>query len=89
MRIRSILLVLLFLFIGSSSACGDEACGSYRYVMLESGTIQITAYRGTYTKLILPDRLNGYIVSAIGSNAFYANKYLEKVTVPDSVTVIG
>jgi hypothetical protein len=56
---------------------------------LEDGTVEITKYNGTETKLDIPDELFGKKVSGIGSGAFAVNKNLTEVKVPFGITYIG
>lgn len=37
----------------------------------------------------MPSELDGYPVTRIAINAFYRNRYLEEVKIPDSVEIIG
>jgi len=49
----------------------------------------ITGYTGIATNLVIPSLIDGYTVVAIGDWAFYYNKTMVGVTIPDSVTAIG
>ena len=50
--------------------------------------VTITGYTGTATELTIPDTIEGYPVTCIGSYAFNDNSSLTQVTIPDSVTSI-
>lgn len=63
--------------------------GDYEYVNLNDKTVKITKYKGTAGTLILPDKINGKTVTAIGDNAFTNHKVLRSVTIPGSVKNIG
>ena len=55
-----------------------------------AGQITVTAWTDTNsTVAVIPDYINGLPVTAIGSNAFYANAALAGVTIPAGVTSIG
>lgn len=56
---------------------------------LESGNATITKYQGNVSALNIPETLDGYTVTGIGSGVFRNNKQLRVVVIPDSVTSIG
>ena len=62
--------------------------GDYEY-SLEDGQAIITKYTGTDANVIIPSSVMGYEVVGIGRNAFYNNKTLQSVVVPDGVSIIG
>lgn len=49
----------------------------------------ITSYQGNESALIIPETIDGYTVTKIGSSTFYGNTVLRDVVIPDSVTEIG
>ncbi|MBQ7133122.1 MAG: leucine-rich repeat domain-containing protein [Ruminococcus sp.] len=72
------------------SAAQTHTSGDYNYQFVEdSETVKITAYTGKNTDLEIPSTLDGYEVSEIGNGAFYINKTLEYVTLPDTIKKIG
>ncbi len=62
--------------------------GDYTYDVRDDGTIKITKYNGSASNLNIPSTIDGKQVSYIGSDSFRENKYLNSVTIPDSVKVI-
>lgn len=85
--------------ISGSGAIGDPyvlgeskpeilTSGSYEYILLPDGTVEIVKCTETPTQLEIPDQLDGRIVTRIGDRAF-ARCYMESVVIPDSVTAIG
>ena len=61
----------------------------YSYKLLEgSDAVEITGYTGNDSNVIIPSTIDGHTVKAIGKEAFYNNKNLVEVTIPDGVTVI-
>ena len=89
-KLLSILLAaaLLLLCVPAGAIPTVEAAtytsGDYTYSV--SGTdATITKYSGSATDLTVPDTLGGYPVTAIGNSAFYNNKTLQTVIIPDSV----
>lgn len=66
----------------------ENVCGDYVYNILEDETAQIF-YKGSAEYVKIPSTIDGYKVTKIGRNAFYNNKKLKSVTIPNSVTIIG
>src|SRR5262245_59534117 len=62
--------------------------GDYIYE-INNGTITITGYQGPGGDVSIPSMINGLKVTGIGGLAFYNNRKLTDVTIPDSVTSIG
>ena len=61
----------------------------YSYKMIEgSDAVEITAYTGNEANVVIPSEIDGHPVKAIGKEAFYNNKDLVQVTIPDGVTVV-
>ncbi len=53
----------------------------------QTGTI--TNYTGNASVVVIPERINGVLVTAIGDDAFAYQSYVTSITIPDSVTSIG
>ena len=49
----------------------------------------ITAYNGSETSVDIPSEIKGSRVTAIGNGAFYSNKTIQQVNIPDTVLTIG
>lgn len=60
--------------------------GSIRF---DRRTGTIVEADATVTIMNIPERIDGVLVTAIGDYAFYQNKNLIAVTIPDTVTTIG
>lgn len=54
-----------------------------------NGTITITYYTGPGGAVVIPDTINGLLVTSIGNSAFWHCTSLTSVTIPGSVTNIG
>jgi len=72
-----------------SGFTGDDTVKVYEYTTNDEGNATITKYNGCAYSLIIPDEIDGYPVTAIGSNAFKNNAYIRSVVIPDGVTSIG
>ncbi len=53
------------------------------------GGIRITAYRGEEPKIVIPDRIDGKAVVALGDGLLRDNTALTALAIPESVTEIG
>lgn len=62
-----------------------KASGDYNYQLLDNGTAEITNYKGSETKLTIPDTIEGYKVTSLGLCSF-RNSNLESVAIPNTVT---
>ena len=63
--------------------------GDYVITAYSDGSCEITAYNGKAAVLEIPERLQGYRVTAIGKMAFSECNTLTSVILPGSVTVVG
>ena len=61
----------------------------FSYKELGNDNIEITNYEGTESDCVIPAFYNGKTVVGISDWAFYNNKYIEKVTISDTVKTIG
>lgn len=61
----------------------------YVYTLNEDGTAEITGYTGKDKKLTIPSALDGHTVTSIGYRAFYENKQLTEVVLPDTLKSLG
>ena len=66
-----------------------ESSGDYEYELLKNGTVAITYYRGSESKVTIPSKINGKKVTYIGPGAFINCTSLTSLTIPNGVTDIG
>ena len=91
-KLLSVLLVTVLLLtcipLGAVSVSADEYDDGYHYTV--SGSyVTITGYGGDDADLVIPSELGGYTVRTIAYAAFYNNKTITSVVIPNTVTVIG
>lgn len=72
-----------------NSEAQTETQTSYSYVQKEDGTIAITSYTGDETQLVIPESIDGMVVSSIADRAFFEHTSLISVTFPETLTEIG
>lgn len=54
----------------------------------DAKTVSVTKYTGTDPNVVIPDKIQGYTVTAIGENAFKSSS-LTNIAIPNGVTSIG
>lgn len=57
--------------------------------ILITGVSDNTTDNQKHKTLIIPEKINGYDVKAIGTSAFSNNKYIDNIVLPDSIDSIG
>ncbi len=62
--------------------------GDYTYTTSSQG-ITITKYNGTESELVIPEKIDGMIIAAIGESAFAFNTSLTSVSIPENVKSVG
>ncbi len=67
----------------------EYVSGDYRYSTNADGTATIARYTGSGTELVLPEKLDGRQVTAIGDHAFDSRWGLRSLTLPEGITRIG
>ncbi len=67
---------------------GISVYSDFEYYDNEENGITIYSYFGNAKEVTVPESISGKPVTRIGRYAFYLNSSLEKVTLPDTVTVI-
>ena len=62
---------------------------SYTYEVLTDGTIRITSCQTSDINLVIPDTIDGYMVTEIGANAFANQTSIQTVRFPANLKQIG
>lgn len=97
---KRFLLVLLALLMLFSCALAEDdiftfedyeffTSGNYQYRILENGSAEITMYVGDDETLVIPDLIDGKVVTSIGEVSFVWGEKLTSVFIPDTVVSIG
>lgn len=68
---------------------GDEVSAEGFEYSIVNGTVEITGYVGSETRIAIPTRINGLPVTAIAPYAFSGKTQLTKVVLPDTLITIG
>ena len=74
--------------IGVVISASADTYGDFQYSVLNDGTIAITKYTGKTENLTIPAYINGKQVTSIGNRAFYSNRKLESIKIPNGVKKI-
>lgn len=85
----SLLLILGLTFVLAEGAPTVYTSGEWKYILLEDGTAEITAYSGRATELTIPAELDGYTVTSLADSSFAFCRKLITVTIPDTVVSIA
>ncbi len=92
-RIVSLILsisMLLTLIAGVNlSAYAVNVSGDYEYELLDDGTVEISKYIGNDSSIIIPNKIDEYVVTSIKSFAFCDCNFLEQVEIPNGIVKIG
>ncbi|MBR5370629.1 MAG: leucine-rich repeat domain-containing protein, partial [Oscillospiraceae bacterium] len=74
----------------SAAAVQEASALDFGYTVDHDGKgVTITEYKGKAIDLVIPEKIGGLPVKAIGSAVFKNHTALTTVSIPDSVTVIG
>ncbi len=86
-RLISFLIVIAMLSCLCIPAFGAEN-GKFKYDVIGS-EIRITGYTGNESSVVIPDSLNGRIVTEIGSSSFSAKSFIKSVELPETLKIIS
>lgn len=75
--------------IPSNAFTGCKKLNVLAYASNDDGTLSLTRYYGSQTSVEVPYRVSGWVVSAIGREAFSYRTALQSVSLPSGVTSIG
>lgn len=83
-----VLWAVISMIIIAPSCVKAQVTGDYYYDVLEDGGISVYSYKGTETVLRIPETIDGYTVTVVGSNILLENDTVEEVVIPDTVKII-
>lgn len=86
--LASVLLLLAVFSVTAFATDTEYTSGDYKYILLEDGTAEITAYSGTKSALTLPSVIDGKKVTSLGADVFRYSSNVKNVVIPDSVANI-
>jgi hypothetical protein len=61
----------------------------FAFSVNKDGTLTITEYKGEDSTVVIPSKINGKKVTAIGDSLFQNSNTLTSVVIPDGITTIG
>ena len=62
--------------------------GDYTYYIMEDGNAVIDRYRGEEESVVVPDKIDDVIVTALNNGAFKSNKGIKEITIPATVNTV-
>ena len=81
-------LACLFSLFFVSASAANKTVGDF--VFSVNGTsATLTEYKGSDADVVIPSKVGTAKVTAIGNEAFWANKTMKTISIPSTVTVIG
>ncbi len=86
-RLISFLIVIAMLSCLCIPAFAAEN-SKFKYDIIGS-EIRITGYTGNESSVVIPDSLNGRIVTEIGSNSFSGKTFLKSIELPETLKIIA
>ena len=74
---------------GEISTPGETSAEDFEYKELEDGTLEITGYKGSDTKVVVPAKIDGKTVTSIGEVAFKGRSDMTGIELPSGLTNIS
>lgn len=84
---KTIFGLMVLMFFGLCFSAFGQNIGDF-YFKEENGGITITLYKGTTKNVVIPEKIDGLPVVAIGDYVF-ENYKLTSITLPNSLTSVG
>ena len=61
----------------------------YEYLLNKDGTVEVYSYLGKDSEVVIPDTIEDCPVTGISSYAFEGCDFVTKISIPDTVTIVG
>ena len=74
---------------GEISTPGETSAEDFEYKELDDGTLEITGYKGSDTKVVIPAKIDGKTVTSIGEVAFKGRSDMTGIELPNGLTNIS
>lgn len=88
-KLFSVFLTLILSLSVIFTLTGCEQGSALSYELQSDGTYYVTELLEDTTKVVIPSKYQGKVVSGIAEDAFTNNRTITEVVLPDSVTFIG
>jgi len=92
-KLSAMILALMLLLSVCPAVAGQNTqyiCDGYKYTLLDDGSAMIVdVAHYILGDIVIPEELDGYPVTSIGYRAFYENRNITGITIPEGVTEIG
>lgn len=87
----SVAMLFTFLPTAAFAASTTFTVDKIQYTVTDEDakTVSVTKYTGTDPNVVIPDKIQGYTVTAIGSRAFLQSSILKNISLPNTITEIG
>ena len=87
-KLALMIAVLMLMAVCFAFGVSAETWGDYEYTVLEDGTVEISRYIGNDSEVVIPEEINGKIVTSIGQAAFGFST-ISNAVIPDSIKQIS
>lgn len=67
----------------------EKFWGNFAYTVTEENTVSISYYKGEDKEITIPEEIDGMQVCEIAGKAFVQNHWVEKITIPKTITYIS
>lgn len=85
-----IIIVLCYSNANSVYAAKAKRYGDFEYKYNENYKgIEITAYKGNDSKVVIPTVIDGVSVNSIGAYAFYNEEHIQQISIPEGIDYLG